>query len=408
MERVVIIGAGECGARVALALRERGFTGAVTLVGSEAHLPYERPPLSKEAMTAGLPPRLVADAARFAEAGIVVLTGTQVRSLDRATGEVRLESGESLAYDRLVLTTGARPRPFPGVDAHARRIRQLRTHADAMAIRAHLLPGNRLVVIGAGFIGLELAASARRMGVEVTVVEGQARVLSRGVPAEIAEMVAAAHLAEGVVLRCGMQITGLEDDERQARVTLGSGEVLPADLVVTGIGALPETDLAAAAGLVLDNGIAVDAMLTTSDPRILAAGDCCSFPLPLYDDRRLRLESWRNAQEQGAYVAARLTGELAPFVNVPWFWSDQYDLSLQIAGLADGAVNTVRRDLGEGAFLLFGLGEDGRLLSASGISRGNAVARDIRLAEMLIARRATPDPAALADPSLRLKSLLNA
>jgi 3-phenylpropionate/trans-cinnamate dioxygenase ferredoxin reductase subunit len=182
--------------------------------------------------------------------------------------------------------------------------------------------------------------------------------------------------------------------------------VIRADLVVVGIGALPNTELAVAAGLAIDNGIAVDATLATSDPDIFAAGDCCSFPQPLYDDRRVRLESWRSAQEQGTLAARNMLGSAEPVSGVPWFWSDQHDLSLQIAGLAEGAVTHVHRALKDGAFVLFHLGPDGRLLAASGIGAGNAVAKDIRLAEMLIARRAHPDPAALADPVVNLKRLL--
>jgi 3-phenylpropionate/trans-cinnamate dioxygenase ferredoxin reductase subunit len=179
-----------------------------------------------------------------------------------------------------------------------------------------------------------------------------------------------------------------------------------ADLVVVGIGASPATELAAACGLALENGVAVDATLVSSDPDIFAAGDCCAFEHPLYDGRRVRLESWRSAQEQGGLAARNMLGQDETLTAVPWFWSDQYDLTLQIAGLAEGAVTEVRRDLRDGAFVLFHLAPDGRLLSASGIGIGNVVAKDIRLAEMIIARRAHPDPAALADPATNLKKLL--
>ena len=189
---------------------------------------------------------------------------------------------------------------------------------------------------------------------------------------------------------------------------LEDGRVVAASLLVVGIGAVPNTELAEAAGLAVDNGIAVDGLLRSSDPDIFAAGDCTSYPLPLYGDRRVRLESWRNAQEQGQLAAANMLGGEEAHCAVPWFWSDQYDMTLQIAGLADGAAATVRRDLGEGAFILFHLDAGGRLIAASGIGRGNAVARDIRLAEMLIAARRHPDPAALAAPETKLKTLLAA
>ncbi|RVL81799.1 NAD(P)/FAD-dependent oxidoreductase [Sinorhizobium meliloti] len=400
MTHIVIIGAGECGARAAFALREKGFDGEVTLIGAEPHLPYERPPLSKDGLAEASLPKFVADAARYEEARITVLIGATARSVDRAQKTVTLSDERSLDYDRLLLATGARPRAFPGVPENAERIRMLRTHADALAIRAALTPGARLAVIGGGFIGLELAATARRLGAEVVLVEGLPRVLSRGVPEEIAAFVVERHRREGVEIICGAQIAAIEE----------AGDVvgIEADLIVVGIGAVPNTELAEAAGLAIENGIAVDERLCTSDPDIYAAGDCCSFPLPHYGGRRVRLEAWRNAQDQGVLAAANLIGAGETMASVPWFWSDQYEYTLQIAGLADGAQATVRRDMGEGAFILFHLDSQGRLIAASGIGPGNAVARDIRLAEMLIAAGAKPEPLALASPETRLKKLLAA
>jgi 3-phenylpropionate/trans-cinnamate dioxygenase ferredoxin reductase subunit len=233
-------------------------------------------------------------------------------------------------------------------------------------------------------------------------------VLKRGVPEEIAEVIAERHREEGVAIRCGVAIAALEEDDKEARIRLASGETITADVICVGIGALPNIALAADAGLTIDNGIAVDDRLQTSAPDVYAAGDCCSFPLTLYGGRRVRLESWRNAQEQGTLAAANMLGANEPISAVPWFWSDQYDFTLQIAGLADGATSVLRRDLGDGAFLLFHLDDAGRLLAASGIGRGNVVARDIRLAEMLIAARAHPDPSALTSSNIKLKSLLAA
>lgn len=408
MSHIVIIGAGECGARAAFALREKNFGGRITLVGAEEHLPYERPPLSKDALLHGLEPKLVSDAARYAEAGIDVLTGLSVESLDPAGKAVQLSNRNSLTYDRLLLTTGARPRPFPGLSGANHRIRTLRTHGDAVAIRAALQPGKRLAIIGGGFIGLELAATARKLGASVTLVEGLPRVLSRGVPEEVAAVVAARHKAEGVEILCSVKIQGLSEDRESAYVLLDDGRTIEADLIVAGIGAIPNVELARDAGLATDNGIAVDTHLKTSDPNIFAAGDCCSFPLSLYDGRRVRLEAWRNAQDQGTLAAANLLGAGEAISAVPCFWSDQYDLTLQIAGLVDGAAQTVRRNMADGAFILFHLDADGRLLAASGIGPGNAVARDIRLAEMMIAASVRPDPVVLATPGTKLKTLLAA
>lgn len=407
-EHIVIVGAGLCGARAAFALRGLGFAGSVTLVGEELLPPYERPPLSKQTLIDEPEPRVIANAEDYRSAGIRLMTGERVEAIDRAGSRVRLAGGEDLAYDRLLLATGARPRPFPGVAEGSERILTLRSHGDAATIRSRLVPGVRLAVIGGGFIGLELAATARRLCAEVTVIEGQPRLLSRGVPAEVAAVVEARHKAEGVKVLCGTAIASLTEEPDEVSVQLADGRVVRVDLVVVGIGAIPNTALAEESGLAIENGISVDGRLATSDPKIFAAGDCCSFPLALYGDRRVRLESWRNAQDQGLLAAANMLGDSVENPGAPWFWSDQYDLTLQIAGLAEGASTTVRRDLGDEAFILFHLDPEGRLLAASGIGRGNAVARDIRLAEMLIAARAYPDPASLASADTKLKKLLAA
>lgn len=405
---IVIIGAGECGGRAALALRDLGFDGPVTLVGDEPHLPYERPPLSKDAMTSDAPAlKAITSDEILAERSIRHLSSVQAVAIDRAAHAVRLSDGSALPYDKLLLTTGSLPRKLsmPGLGA---RCVYLRTFNDALAIRPHLRPGNSIAIVGGGFIGLELAAAARKLGAAVTVIEAQPRILMRGVPAEIAEIIHEAHVAEGVNILCGEGIAAIADDGAEVCFTLAGGQDIVADLAVIGIGAVPVIGLAAEAGLTIDNGIAVDAELRTSDPDIFAAGDCCSFPLAIYGGRRVRLEAWRNAQEQGALAARNMLGAEESHVAVPWFWSDQYDLSLHIAGLSDEGRTVVRRDLGNGTFILFHLAEDGRLVAASGIGPGNAVARDIRLAEMLIAKHARPDPLALASIDVRLKNLLAA
>lgn len=406
--KIVIVGAGECGARAAFALREKGYEGDITLIGAEPHLPYERPPLSKEGLVEQQGPKHVADADRYQSAEIKVLTGAAVEGIDRSAKTVRMADGRELSYDRLLLATGANPRHFHGQPQATPLIRVLRTHADAEAIRLKLAPGKVLAIIGGGFIGLELAATARKLGAEVVLLEGLPRVLSRGVPEEIAAVVAERHRLEGVDICCNARIACIEEREERAHIQLGDGDSLVADLIVVGIGAVPNTALAEAAGLVVDNGIAVDETLCTSDPNIFAAGDCCSFPLGHYDGRRIRLEAWRNAQDQGTLAAANLLGAAETIASVPWFWSDQYDLTLQIVGLSEGAATMVRRDLGEGAFILFHLDASGRLISASGIGTGNAVARDIRLAEMLIAAGKRPNPEALGSIDTKLKALLAA
>jgi 3-phenylpropionate/trans-cinnamate dioxygenase ferredoxin reductase subunit len=408
MAHFIIIGAGECGARAAFALREKGFDGEITLVGSEPHAPYERPPLSKAGLSGSIDPKFIAAHKAYAAGNIRLLTGVTATSLDTAAHTVTLSDGGQLAYERLLLATGASARAFPNAPAESPHIRSLRTHHDAVTLRAILQPGKRLAVIGGGFIGLEVAATARQLGADVILVEGLERVLKRGVPEDIAHLVAERHRTDGVDLRCGVSIESLTEQNGKAVIRLSNDEVIEADLALIGIGARPNIELAEPAGLVIDNGIAVDDRLRTSAPDIFAAGDCCSFPLAIYGGRRVRLESWRNAQEQGTLAAANMLGADEPVSAVPWFWSDQYEMTLQITGLADGAAKHLRRDLGEGAFILFHLDVEGRLLAASGIGPGNAVARDIRLAEMLIAARAHPDPAALTASNVKLKTLLAA
>ncbi|WP_244506538.1 NAD(P)/FAD-dependent oxidoreductase [Pararhizobium polonicum] len=407
-QHFVIIGAGECGGRAALSLRERGFTGTLTLIGSESLAPYERPPLSKDGILLAAGPKFVAEADDFASRGIILRLGVSVTAIDRGSKSVSISDGTVLAYDKLLLATGARPREFPALPSHGKRIRTLRSHADAMEIRTFLGPGRKMAMIGGGFIGLELAASARRLGTAVTLIEGLPRILSRGVPPEIAAAVASRHRAEGVDILCNARIAGIDDTGDGVRVLLEDGSAIEADILVVGIGSVPNTEIAAAAGLAVDNGIAVDIHLQTSYPDVYAAGDCCSFPSDHYGGRRIRLESWRSAQEQALLAAANMMGAKEALSAVPWFWSDQYDFTLQVAGLADGAATTVRRDLSSEAFILFHLAEDGRLLAASGIGPGNAIARDIRLAEMLIGAGRHPDPKALAAPEVKLKQLLAA
>lgn len=402
MAGMVIVGAGEAGAHAATALREEGWDGPVTLIGVEVHPPYERPPLSKAALLAEEEPTptTVLDHDRAAALGIELVLGTEVTAIDRAARAVALADSRTVPYSRLLLATGARPRrlALPGHE----QVLYLRRFDDALALRPLLRPGARLAIIGGGFIGLELAAAAAARGCAVTLVEAQPRILMRGVPAEIAAVIADRHRAAGIDLRTGIGIDRIEPNA----VVLADGSRIAADAVIAGIGAVPETALAEAAGLPVDNGIAVDATLATADPAIFAAGDCAACAHPLYAGRRIRLEAWRNAQDQGALAARNMLGRGEAIAAVPWFWSDQYELTLQIAGLADEGRATVVRDLGDGAQLLFHLAADGRLIAASGVGPLGKIAREIRLAEMLIAQRAVPDPGALASPTVRLKTLL--
>jgi 3-phenylpropionate/trans-cinnamate dioxygenase ferredoxin reductase component len=405
---MVIIGGGKAGARAAVAFRENGYGGAITMITGEVHAPYDRPPLSKSIITDEdhpAPPFLM-DEATLKSINVTLIAGSEAAAIDRNAKSVTLKSGAAIAYDKLLLATGAVPRRLNTPGADNARICYLRTYEDALALRENLNAGKHIIIIGGGFIGLEVAASARKRGADVTVIEGLSRVLSRGVPEEIAAIVTARHKAEGVTLRCGVALKGFENDGDKIAVMLADGTSVKGDLILVGIGALPVSDLAERAGLVCDNGICVSDNLQTSDPDIYAAGDCVSFPLTVYGGRRVRLESWRSAQDQGALAAANMLGKDEKLVTVPWFWSDQYDLTMQIAGLQDEGTNTVRRDVSDTAFILFHLAADGRLVAASGIGAGNAVARDIRLSEMIIAKGLKPAPADLADVGVGLKQLL--
>lgn len=403
---MVIIGAGECGARAAFALRENGYEGSVTLLGSETHLPYERPPLSKSTLVNNPGHKPIAPMEKYRDTGIDVRLGVTAEAIVPEEHKVLLVGGDVLPFEKLLIATGARPRRLPETGPSHGRVKYLRTFDDAVDIRSSLGPNASLAIVGAGFIGLELAATARALGTKVTVIEAQPRVLMRGVPEAIAEVISARHRAEGVDLRCGVGIAAISEEADGVSISLADGSTLRVDAVVVGIGAVPNTSLAEVAGIQVENGIAVDEQLRTSAADVYAAGDCCSFPLA--NGRRTRLEAWKNAQDQGNLAAKNMLGGSELIGSVPYFWSDQYDLTLQVTGLADGVVMTVRREIGDDAFILFHLGESGVLLSASGIGRGNVVGRDIKLSERLIAAGAKPDAAALASSDVRLKSLLAA
>lgn len=396
MSGFVIIGAGEAGTRAAFALREGGWNGSVTLVGAEEGLPYERPPLSKPE-GADVQRKAICDHARFESAGIGYRPGLAATAIDRAGKTVSLSDGRELPYAGLLLATGARPRRLacPGAD----RAHDFRTHDDAVQVSAAAKTGTRVAIIGAGLIGMELAAVLRLKGAEVDVIEAAPTIMARAVPPHLAARLLARHQAEGVRVHLGTSVTAITADA----VALADGRSIPADLVIGAIGVVPQMDLAEAAGLATGNGILTDACLRTSDPDILAAGDCAAVEIA--PELHLRLESWRNAREQAKLAARNMINPAAPFTATPWFWSDQYDLGLQVAGLPAAHLPFVTRPLpddGEVGFYLDG----GRLVAAVGLGTGNSAARDIKLAEMLIAAGACPDPDALADPGVNLKSLL--
>jgi 3-phenylpropionate/trans-cinnamate dioxygenase ferredoxin reductase subunit len=401
---MVIVGAGLAGARASAELREAGFAGPITLIANEAHAPYDRPPLSKAVLLGEKSPgdcTLFADTF-FGDHAIDLKLATEVAEIDRKGQAVQLSNGERIGYSRLLLATGASPRTLNLPGSTLPGVMTLRTVDDARHLAACLHDGQRIAIVGGGFIGLEVAASAVAAGCRVTVIEAGERLLMRAVPQEIAARIEARHRDAGVQFRFGAQLAAIEGASAAEEIRLADGEVICCDTVVVGIGAAPRTALAQAAGLEVADGIVVDDRLCTSDPAIYAAGDVCSFPHALYG-RRVRLECWKSADDQGRMVARNMLGEDLRCSEVPWFWSDQYELSIQIAGLPAFGSRTVVRETAD-ALLLFHLSADGALIAASCV--GRAVGRDIRIAQMLISRNARIDASELADPSVKLKSLL--
>jgi 3-phenylpropionate/trans-cinnamate dioxygenase ferredoxin reductase subunit len=340
----------------------------------------------------------------FHDHAIDLRLSSAVTKIDRAGRAVQLENGERIGYSRLLLATGASPRTLSVPGSALPGVVTLRTADDARQLAMRLHNGQRLVIVGGGFIGLEVAASAVAAGCHVTVIEAGERLLMRAVPQEIAARIEARHRNAGVQFRFGVQLASIAGTNAVHEVRLIDGEAIRCDTVVVGIGAAPRTALAQTAGLEVADGIVVDDRLQTGDPDIFAAGDVCSFPHALYG-RRVRLECWKNADDQGRIAARNMLGEDLRYREVPWFWSDQYELSIQIAGLPAFGSGVVVRETSD-ALLLFHLSADGALVAASGI--GRAVGRDLRIAQMLIGRNARVPAEELADPSVKLKALLAA
>jgi NADPH-dependent 2,4-dienoyl-CoA reductase/sulfur reductase-like enzyme len=399
MAGIVIVGAGQAGGNAAVAAREAGYQGAITLVGAEAHPPYERPPLSKEALLAEtLPgPQLFFSAAKLAERGIATLLGARAEAVRAEAHEVVLSDGRVLAWEKLLIATGGRARALqvPGGE-HALL---LRTYEDAASIRARLVPGARVVCIGAGVIGLEIASSARARGCEVCVIEAADLVMGRVLSAPMAAFMRARHEAAGVALRLGAEVHAIEP----GLVICGGFEVA-ADVVIAGVGILRNVAVAESAGIVCPGAVPVDATNATSVPDVYAAGDVAEFPHPLFG-RRMVLETWRHAQNHGIAAGRAMAGRPAPYDDVPWFWTDQLGVNLQVAGLPREGVRMVwRGEVGAASFTAFHLDAAGCLIGAEGVG----AAREVRAAQALIKARKPVDAAMLADLSVPAQKLMGA
>ena len=404
LSRIVVVGGGQAGGQALSSLRRDGFDGELFLVTAEDMAPYERPPLSKDYLAG----RYERDRMRlhphgfFAENSVELVTGTRAVSIDPGSRRVELESGRTLDYDRLLLATGSRVRrlddiPGSGLD----RVFYLRTIEDSDRIRAAMKNADRIAIVGGGYIGLEVASVAVESGLAVTVIETMPRLLARAVTSELAAFYANLHRRHGVDLRLGTSVAGFLGSGAVTSVSLADGSVVEADLVVVGIGIEPVTELAQAAGIACDDGIAVDRACRTSCRDVFAAGDCASRPSSFHG-RRVRLESVDNAIAQGQVAASAMLGADSEGERAPWFWSDQHGVRLQMAGLSEGADRTVVRGTLEGeSFIAFHL-RDGVLI---GVDAVNSMP-EFAVCRRLVDQRRCPDPAALSDTFVSLKSLL--
>jgi 3-phenylpropionate/trans-cinnamate dioxygenase ferredoxin reductase subunit len=402
--RVLIVGAGHAGGSVAAFLRQYGWHGPITLLGAEPVVPYQRPPLSKAWLKGEeeLSKLLLRPPAFYASNGIELRLATEVTGADLAAHHVTLANDERIGYDRLILATGSRARALrvPGHDLPG--VCELRTLADADRLRPLLHPGARVAIVGAGYIGLEVAASARVLGADVTVIERESRVLPRVASVPLSDFFQQRHAAAGVHIMLNAAVEAFEGAAGTvAAVCLADGRAIPCDTVLVGIGAAPDDALARAAGLACDNGIVVDTAARTSDPQVHAVGDCTHRPVPLYQ-RTCRLESVPNALEQAKQAAADLCGRPPPTPEVPWFWSDQYDVRLQIAGLPFDVVETVvRGDPRAGSFAIFHLASEGVVQAVEAV---NAPA-EFMAGRMMIGRRKPVVASRLGDMSCSIREL---
>ncbi|VWB53206.1 pyridine nucleotide-disulfide oxidoreductase [Burkholderia lata] len=406
---MAIVGAGHAGGRAAQVLRESGWGGRIVLIGAEAHLPYERPPLSKGVLTG----ERSAAQCRLREpdawaADCIEPVVATVERIDPHAREVRVSGARVFGYDALLLATGGRARRLAIPGATLDGVFALRTLDDAAALGTRLVPDARIVLIGGGFIGLEVAASARQRGCRVTVLDAASRLLGRAVPETIAARVHALHERQGVAIRVNRKPVAIERTAGGAlAVVLDDGGTLIADTVVAGIGIDPADELARDAGLAVERGIVVNARLETSALGIYAAGDVAVFPSAL-SGRLVRQETWHGAETQARVAARNMLGADEPYRETPWFWSDQYDAQLQVAGEPALGERSVARVLDDDAEIHFHFDAGARLVAASGFGRASGFVKEMRVARMLVERGIDVSPAAVADRGVKLKSLVSA
>ena len=400
---VVLVGGGHAAAAFVNSVRRAGYEGALTLISDEPVLPYHRPPLSKKYLADALPVEqiLIRAAAWYEEQKVTLRLGTRVARIDREARRVELADGSTQDYAQLVLMTGARPRRLPAeIGGDLQGVLLMRCLADADAMAPHLVAGRRLLVVGGGYIGLEAAAVAAAKGLQVTLIEAAPRILQRVAAPATADHFRALHRSQGVDIREGVTLHRLlADGGRVSGAELQDGQRIDADVVLVGIGVHPNVELAEAAGLAVDNGIVVDEFCRTADAHILAAGDCCSFP---FRGRRIRLESVQNANDQAAVAAHVVAGKAMPYAALPWFWSDQYDTKLQIAGLNQGYDDAIPRAGKTERSLSIWYYQGDTLLAVDAINDAAAFIT----AKKLLERGASVPKAAVRDPAAEFKSWL--
>ena len=401
MSGMVIIGAGHAAGQAAASLRQEKYEGAITIIGDEPHIPYQRPPLSKQYLSGEQAiDRVYLRPQKFYDDKDVTLKlGITATAIDRAAKSISLDNGETVSYDKLIIATGSRPRKLNIEGSDLGGIHYLRTIADVDAIREEMQPGKNLVIVGGGYIGLEVASVGIDLGLNVHVLEMESRILQRVTTPEMSSYYHQLHEGRGVHLHTDTAVTGFAGNGRVAKVLCGDAGEFDADLVIVGIGIIPNVELAEAAGLECDNGIVVDDHCRTSDPDIYAAGDCTNHPNPLLN-RRLRLESVPNAMEQARVSVSNMLGGDKVYAAMPWFWSDQYELKLQMVGFsADGDTQVVRGSKEENQFAVFYL-NDGKVVAADAVNSP----KEFMVCKQLIGK--SVDVNKLADPTTDLKELL--
>lgn len=401
MAGMVIIGAGHAAGQTAASLRQAKYEGPITIVGDEPHIPYQRPPLSKQYLSGdqGLEKVYLRPEKFYTDQKVDLKLGVTATELNRETKHVSLSSGEQIAYDKLLLCTGSRPRQLNIEGSGLKGIHYLRTIADVDAIRREMQSNRNLVIVGGGYIGLEVASVGIEQGLKVDVLEMESRILKRVTTAEMSSYYHQLHTGRGVNIHVDTAVSGFSGNTKVEQVLCGDAGSFPADLVIVGIGIVPNVELAEGAGLACDNGIIVDAHCRTADPDVYAAGDCTNHPNPLLN-RRLRLESVPNAMEQARVCAANMLGDDKVYASIPWFWSDQYELKLQMVGFsADGDEQVIRGNVADNQFAVFYL-KDHKVVAADAVNSP----KEFMVCKQLIGKQV--DPGVLASPETELKSLL--